>query len=59
MNLNVIKSPVKRLESNRININTRDLSTLSKFSFITKRDQFRKNPPNGLDVKIHLDKKRN
>ncbi len=52
--LNVIKAPIKRLEMNRIVMNTRDLISLQKYSFIQKRDQFRKNPPHGLDVIIYF-----
>lgn len=44
-----MKSPLKRLEINRI-VTNKDPNSLSKLFILDRRDQFRKNPPSGLDV---------
>jgi hypothetical protein len=51
-----MKSPLKRLEYNRI-LTNKDPNSLSKGFVLEKREQFRKNPPGGIDVRkifIHL-----
>lgn len=45
-----MKSPLKRLEYNKA-MSHKDPGTLSKFFVLEVRNQFRKNPPAGIDVR--------
>lgn len=44
-----MKAPIKRLEMNRV-LYVKDVNTLNKLFVLERREQFRKNPPAGLDV---------
>ena len=45
-----MKSPLKRLEYNKA-LTNKDPGALSKGFVLEKREQFRRNPPIGLDVR--------
>ena len=45
----MIKGPIKRLEQNKV-FYVKDINSLNKLYVLDRREQFRKNPPAGLDV---------
>ena len=50
LHFKVMRGPIKRLENNKV-LYVRDVNTINKLFVLERREQFRKDPPNNLDVK--------